>query len=171
MTIGGDASFDRTKIGGKLEFKYTTFKKPEAQEEACRTAKSIWSKLGARDEEDYYHYREMEAKRKQKNLIIKILELPIQYVFGYGVYPFRVIATWLLTVFCLAFVYWMGNGIEGAGSLLGYIYFSVVTAATPGYGGYNPKPGFYQGLASFEAIFGTFMWAAFIAIFARKYMR
>jgi len=52
-----------------------------------------------------------------------------------------------------------------------YIYFSVVTAATPGYGGYHPNPGFYQGLASFEAIFGTFMWAGFIATFARKYMR
>jgi hypothetical protein len=44
-------------------------------------------------------------------------------------------------------------------------------AATPGYGGYKPVPGFYQNLASFEAIFGTFMWAAFIATFARKYMR
>lgn len=29
----------------------------------------------------------------------------------------------------------------------------------------------YQELARFEAIFGTFMWAVFIATFARKYMR
>jgi hypothetical protein len=52
-----------------------------------------------------------------------------------------------------------------------YIYFSAVTAATPGYGGYKPARGFYQGSANFEAIFGTFMWAAFIATLARKYMR
>jgi hypothetical protein len=52
-----------------------------------------------------------------------------------------------------------------------YAEFSIVTTATPGYGGYIPAPGLYQGLASFEAIFGTFMWAAFIATFARKYMR
>ena len=99
------------------------------------------------------------------------MELPVQYIFGYGVHPWRVIATWLLTVFSLAFVYWLGNGVEAADSLVEYIYFSVVTAATPGYGGYKPVPGFYQGLATFEAIFGTFMWAAFIATFARKYMR
>jgi len=40
-----------------------------------------------------------------------------------------------------------------------------------GYGGYKPKPGIYQGLASFEAIFGTFMWAALIATSAREYMQ
>ena len=108
---------------------------------------------------------------KERRIYWGFLELPVQYIFGYGVYPWRVIATWLLTVFCLAFVYWLGNGVEAADSLVENIYFSVVTAATPGYGGYHPKPGFYQGLASFEAIFGTFMWAAFIATFARKYMR
>jgi hypothetical protein len=66
----------------------------------------------------------------------------------------------------------VGGELEvAADSFLEYFYFSVVTAATPGYGGYKPAPGFYQGLASIEAIFGTFMWAAFIATFARKYMR
>ena len=114
------------------------------------------------------HIKFLERERR---IYWGFLELPVQYIFGYGVHPWRVIATWLLTVFSLAFVYWLGNGVEAAESLVEYIYFSVVTAATPGYGGYHPKPGFYQGLASFEAIFGTFMWAAFIATFARKYMR
>ena len=142
-----------------------------AQEDACRTARKTQERIGDRVSADYHFYREMEAKRKQKNPIIIFLELPVQYIFGYGVHPWRVIATWLLTVFALAFVYWIGNGVEAADSFLEYLYFSVVTAATPGYGGYKPAPGFYQGLASFEAIFGTFMWAAFIATFARKYMR
>ena len=202
--IGLGAWFDFSEIKGELIFKKTKFRFPAAQEKACRKAKRICEDLGDRIEADYYFYREMEAKRKQKyktfslkpilKLIRKLrleklinkhvgflekerriywgfLELPIQYIFGYGVHPWRVIATWLLTVFSLAFVYWLGNGVEAAESLVEYIYFSVVTAATPGYGGYHPKPGFYQGLASFEAIFGTFMWAAFIATFARKYMR
>jgi hypothetical protein len=114
---------------------------------------------------------------KERHIYRGFLELPIQYIFGYGVYPWRVIATWFITVFSLAFVYWYGNGIlpaDGIGhidSLSENIYFSIVTAATPGYGGYRPAPGFYQNLAIFEAIFGTFMWAAFIATFARKYMR
>jgi hypothetical protein len=122
-------------------------------------------------------YEYTEFLEKERRIYWGFLELPVQYIFGYGVYPWRMIATWLVTVFCLAFVYWLGkgvligNGVEAADSLVECIYFSVVTAATPGYGGYRPNPGFYQGLASFEAIFGTFMWAAFIATFARKYMR
>jgi hypothetical protein len=187
--IGRDAWFDKAEIGrhawfnhleikGKLSFRDTKFEKPEAQEESCRKAKRVWEEFGDRIEVDYYFYREMEAKRKQKHPIIRFfLELPIQYIFGYGVYPWRVIATWFITVFSLAFVYWLGKGVvcadgmEHLDLLSEYIYFSIVTAATPGYGGYKPVPGFYQNLASFEAIFGTFMWAAFIATFARKYMR
>ena len=170
--IGGDGFlFEDVKIAGSLLFTGTKFQDHGVQELACRKAKGILGRLGDKEGADYHFYREMEAKREQKHPVIRFLELPVQYIFGYGVYPLRVIATWLLTVFSLAFVYWLGNGVEAANSLLEYIYFSVVTAATPGYGGYHPKPGFYQGLASFEAIFGTFMWAAFIATFARKYMR
>ena len=156
----------------------------------------------------------MEAKRKQlreseKNIkkLRGLLELPLQYVFGYGVKPLRVFGWWFAVVFICAFIYAFGNGIlpveytyfsiltaatPGYGAILfnyiywfgnqfektihlwGYlwkcIYFSTVSAATPGYGGYAPRPGF-EVLAAFEAVFGTFMWAAFIATFARKYMR
>jgi hypothetical protein len=169
--IGGDASFSLTEIKGVCSFKDAKFKKPQAQEEACRTARKTQERIGDRVSADYYFYREMEAKRKQKHPIIRVLELPIQYIFGYGVHPWRVITTWLVTVFVLAFVYWLGHGVVAADSFWECLYFSIVTAATPGYGGYTPAPGLYQGLASFEAIFGTFMWAAFIATFARKYMR
>ena len=165
-----DASFLLANIS-LLTFEDATFYNVKAQEVACREAKITQERRGNRELADYHFYREMEAKRKQKRPVIRFLELPVQYIFGYGVHPFWVIGAWLLIVFILAFVYWIGNGIEAADSLWEYIYFSVVTAATPGYGGYHPKPGFYQGLASFEAIFGTFMWAAFIATFARKYMR
>ena len=115
--------------------------------------------------------KHIKSLEKERSIYWGFLELPVQYIFGYGVHPWRVITTWLVTVFCLALVYWMGNGVVAAESFLDYLYFSVVTAATPGYGGYKPAPGGYQLLASFEAIFGTFMWAAFIATSARKYMR
>jgi hypothetical protein len=61
--------------------------------------------------------------------------------------------------------------VDGASHPLDYIYFSIVSAAIPGYGGLNPKVGIYRGIAGFEAILGTFMWAAFITTSARKYMR
>jgi hypothetical protein len=169
--IDGNVRFDGTEIKGVCSFKKAKFKYPKAQEEACRTARITQERIGDRVEADYHFYREMEAKRKHKHPIIRVLELPVQYIFGYGVHPWRVITTWLVAVFCLASVYWIGNGVVAADSFWEYFYFSVVTAATPGYGGYKPVTGFYQALASFEAIFGTFMWAAFIATFARKYMR
>ena len=76
-----------------------------------------------------------------------------------------------LVVFGFAFLYWSGNGVVGAKTLLANIYFSIVTVTTIGYGDYHPKEGVFQMLAGTEALFGTFMWAVFVAIFARKYMR
>ena len=161
------------RIGDRVSADYHFYREMEAKRKqkyktfSLKPILKMMRKLGL--EKPLHKYTEF--LEKERRIYWGFLELPVQYIFGYGVYPWRVIATWLLTVFILAFVYWLGNGIEAADSLWEYIYFSVVTAATPGYGGYHPKPGIYQGLASFEAIFGTFMWAAFIATFARKYMR
>jgi hypothetical protein len=46
----------------------------------------------------------------------------------------------------------------------------IVNAIRPGYMGYQLLPK-YQAIAMIETIFGTFMWAAFITTFARKYMK
>jgi hypothetical protein len=184
--ISGSIRFDNAEIGfrfilsglettNELSFKNTKFKKVEYQEKACRRAKSIF--LGNREEADYHFFREMEARRLQKKAVWKILESPIHYIFGYGTRPYNVLATWVLVILGFGFLFWSLQGVvnantsEIANSLWGNIYFSIVTATTLGYGDFQPKPGFFQILAAAEAIFGTFMWAAFIVIFARKYMR
>jgi uncharacterized protein YjbI with pentapeptide repeats len=108
-------------------------------------------------------------------LIYDVLEYVfIQRVFGYGVRPFNVAKAWLIVVFTLGVVYWAGAGVVRGDEPLEwyeYFYFSIVTAATPGYAGYTPATGFYTLIAGAQAIFGTFMWAAFIATFARKWQR
>jgi len=77
----------------------------------------------------------------------------------------------------LAIFYWIGCGVNDSKTdqpltnFLEYLWFSITVAVTPGFAGYKPAPGFYQVLAGVEAIFGTFMWAAFITTFAKKYMR
>ncbi|MDY6864878.1 MAG: potassium channel family protein [Halobacteriota archaeon] len=169
--VNGDLRFHLAEVKGELSFKDAKFKKAGAQEEACRRARKIYEDVGNRDEADYYFYHEMEARRRQKKGTIRILELPVQYIFGYGTKWERVFITWLSVLIACALLFWIGGGVEGANSLWENIYFSVATATTVGYGDYHPKSGVYQALASVEAIFGTFMWAAFIAIFARKYMR
>lgn len=179
--VGNNARFDNTKIDGKvhfnvfkvdgkLTFNNTHFKKLKTQENACRYAKNIWEKLGDRTETDRYFYYEMVSKRKQKEWYFKYLEILIQYCFGYGVRPERVIITWISIILIFAIIYSTQNGINGNLDYSSYFYSSVVTGITPGFGNYRPD-GIYQLLASFEAIVGTFMWAAFIATFTRKYMR
>ena len=117
---------------------------------------------------------QMPSKLK-RFLIYDVLEyIFIQQIFGYGVRPFNIAKAWITLVFVLGFIYWIGVGVEKAGNTLEwyeYFYFSIVTAATPGYAGYSPATGFYTLIAGAQAIIGTFMWAAFIATFARKWQR
>jgi hypothetical protein len=159
-----------------ITFRDAKFSDSRSQESVCKLAKRILEDYGDQEESDYHFYREMDARRKQKSRYKKYPELLlIQWIFGYGVYPFRIIGFWLFVIFVFASIYWYFGGVEKAGSpinsLAECIYFSLVSAATPGYGGYQPRSGFFVWLAVFEAIFGTFMWAAFIATFARKFMR
>ena len=62
------------------------------------------------------------------------------------------------------------DAVEGASAWFDYIWFSIATSATPGYALYNPI-GHYKIVTGIQAIIGTFMWAAFIATFARKWQR
>ncbi len=162
--------FDFPKIKGAIYLKDTQFKNPIDQEKVFRIAKNTWENLGNRIEADYCFYKEMEAKRKQKKWYFRYPEVVIQYCFGYGVYPGRFIVTWISVIFIFTVVYSTQSGVNGNLGFWSYFYSSVVTAITPGFGTYRPE-GIYQFVASVEAILGTFMWAAFIATFTRKYMR
>lgn len=189
LEIGWNASFYRTQfsrraffefgqIGGRLTFENAKINNPEDQETAYRKAKKIYEDLGDRARADYYFYHEMAARRKQKKHFFNFLEfIFIQCIFGYGTRWLHVLITWFVVVLACAIIFWKFNGVVNADTLetascfWQNIYFSIVTATTLGYGDYQPKLGIFQILASAEAIFGTFMWAAFIVIFARKYMR
>jgi len=93
-----------------------------------------------------------------------------QGIFGYGVHPIRLFCLWILMAFAFASIYWYCDAIDGARTTVDYVWFSIATSATPGYAHYNPI-GNYKFLTGFQAIIGTFMWAAFIATFARKWQR
>jgi hypothetical protein len=176
-TLFQDATF-----GEILCFRDAHFDDAFWQEHACRKAKIVFEKSGDREEAGYHFYREMDGKRRQKHFYLRYPEYVfIQLVFGYGVHPFRLMFCWFLAATIFALFYSANDGITSklpASSLpqsLSYFvecfYFSVVTAITPGYGKYEMTSWIYQVVASIEAIFGTFMWAAFITTFAKKYMR
>lgn len=182
-TFGGFIDFyGATFSGDGLTFRDAEFNDPLSQERACRRAKNVLEKNGVREGAGYHFYREMDAQRKQKPWYLRYPEFVfIQLIFGYGVHPFRLMFCWLLVATIFALFYSAKGGILSklpASTLpqpLSYFvecfYFSIVTAVTPGYGKYELTSWVYQVIASIEAIFGTFMWAAFIATFARKYMR
>jgi len=183
MTVKGNAFFHSAKFNGPANFRRSEFQEdfnlrnalfalPRAQEDACRVAKNLYSIAGNREEADYYFYREMEAKRLQKNWIIRILEWPIQRIFDYGTSWIKLILTWAFLVFGFATLFYVTKAVEGACNFWQYVYFSIVTITTLGYGDLQPvSETLWQLTAGFEALLGTFMWAALIATFTRKYMR
>jgi hypothetical protein len=181
VCFDGDADFWGSKFTGEfLTFKNSRFFNPRSQEDACRRAKMVLEKIGDREEAGDHFYREMDASRKQKPWYYRYPEFVfIQLIFGYGVHPWRLIGWWGLTIIAFAAIYWMGNGLNGATQLFDYLKFSLATAIAPGYIATIISPGStgyslrseYQAIAIIESIFGTFLWAGFIATFAKKYMR
>ena len=180
-TFSDIAYFSGAKFEGDvLTFKDAIFASAVSQEDACRRAKNVLEKNGNREEAGYHFYREMEAKRKQKSWIYRYPEFVfIQLIFGYGVHPWRLIFWWLIIIIIFASMYDSGNVIAGASKWFEYLKFSFATAIAPGYiatilnsnsTGYKLTAG-YQAIAIGETIVGTFLWAGFIATFAKKYMR
>jgi len=173
--------FTRSAFNGDyLTFENTIFDEPWNQEYCCRKAKKLLEEKGDREAAGYYFYQEMDAKRKQKPWYYRYPEFVfIQLIFGYGVHPFRLMAWWLSIILVFGIFYLIGNGIDGAIQPFDYLKVSFATALAPGYiatiinpgnTGYRVTPE-YQVVAMIETIFGTFLWAAFIATFAKKYMR
>ena len=89
----------------------------------------------------------------------------------YGTDWKRPVILWMFLVFIFfPLLYFIFGGITKVRTPLDYLYFSIVTATTLGYGDLQPI-GWCRLIASTKAIFGTFMWAVFLVVFARKYMR
>ncbi|AEK72758.1 membrane protein, conserved [Thermococcus sp. 4557] len=174
-------------VEGFVEVEDCKFKSHRAAEVLYRLARISWERNGDFERADRYYYLEMVAKRNSrlsgrrkgiKRLFMR-MEALFEWLFAdltckYGTDWKRPILIWLgaVNVFfpILFFLTRSVEGISGAMGFLDYEYFSVVTATTLGYGDYHPI-GVGRIIASVEALFGMFMWAVFLTVFARKYMR
>jgi len=168
--ITGPFFLDTAKIDGQIFYDENNFYSYHGKESIYRRSKKIAESVGDKFQADEFYFKEMHAKRKQKSIVNQIIELPLEYVFSYGVKPLRLFGVWIIIILIFASLFWILRAIEST-SAGTYIYFSVVTAMTPGYGGITPKTGLPQYIASIEAIIGTFLWACFIAFFIRKFVR
>jgi len=107
-------------------------------------------------------------------------------VTGYGERPLRTILTALFIILFFATFFGIMDAVDGKEEpeegeeekeerelgFTEYIYFSVVTFTTLGYGDYSPKRVWYfQIAATIEAFLGAFMMALFVFVFTRKMAR
>ncbi|WP_099209265.1 potassium channel family protein [Thermococcus henrietii] len=163
------------------------FNNPYAEEVFYRLARTSWERSGDFERADQYYYLEMVARRKARlrarrkgiKKLVDRFEVAFEWLFAdltckYGTDWKRPIMIWLFAVNVLFpvlfFVTGSVQGLSNSLSFLDYEYFSIVTATTLGYGDYHPI-GVGRVIASVEALFGMFMWAVFLTVFARKYMR
>ncbi|CAB49417.1 potassium channel family protein [Pyrococcus abyssi] len=174
-------------VYGFIVIENCQFNNPYLAEVFYRIARTTWEGSGDKENADEYYYLEMLARRKRviqhyrrgpKTLrkTFKLLEVLFEFLFAdltckYGTDWKRPVFLWLsLVIFAFPLFYALTNSVTPVSSLMDYVYFSIVTATTLGYGDLHPI-GIGKVIASIEAIFGMFMWAVFLTVFARKYMR
>jgi len=163
------------------------FNNPYLAEVFYRIARTTWEGSGDKENADEYYYLEMLARRKKViqhyrkgprtlKKMVKLLEVLFEFLFAdltckYGTDWKRPVFLWMgLVIFVFPVFYALTKSVVPTSSLFDYVYFSIVTATTLGYGDLHPI-GVGKVIASIEAIFGMFMWAVFLTVFARKYMR
>lgn len=112
----------------------------------------------------------MAAKRLQKERWKRYLELPVQYIFGYGVHPWRVFGAFVAAIIVFSLLYWPIEGLNYESLTHGF-YASALAMFIPCSILQNPKPGVFAIVATLEAIIGLLLWGTFIATLMRKYGR
>jgi len=138
----------------------------------------------------------LSGKFIQKELTMRRMQLPL-YSFkrfsskmidlfsGYGEDPLRIVGISLLFIVFCAFIYtFTGVSFEGQiqvydnqadfsvnfSLFTSYLYYSVVTFTTLGYGDFTPI-GISRAIAAIEAFVGSFTIALFVVVFVKKMTR
>ncbi|NQT95015.1 MAG: pentapeptide repeat-containing protein [Candidatus Omnitrophica bacterium] len=153
---------------------------PLSASEAYRSLKQYFMVLGRYDDASWASFKEKQLERKDlfhRRRIAYIPSLLMAFLCGYGEKPYRVIASSVTIIFLYSFVYTALNILKvpldyGSSTLRfwDYIYFSIVTFTTLGFGDLTPKLApLFQMLTGSEAFVGAFMMGLFVFTLARKY--
>ena len=152
-----------------------------AEESYCN-AKMAYTEAGAYDNAGKMYYEEMVMKRmsmkpgSMKRLVYYFYDL----LCGYGEKPKNVVISWLVIMIFFAIIYLFPSGLAYSGTLeisdgflanaFHALYFSVLTFATLGHSGFEPK-GYMRPFVMVEALLGIFMIILLVFVFSRKMMR
>ncbi|MBI5753916.1 pentapeptide repeat-containing protein [Candidatus Peregrinibacteria bacterium] len=167
---------ERTHFGKKL--KSETEGNFHAASIEYKQIKEMYKNSSLHNHADFYHYKEMVAKRKTKKLSSPNRWL--NYFFGdlickYGISYVRVFFWSLVVILLFAGLLVAQNGLAQNGipikaSLPDAIYFSLVTFTTLGYGDFHAI-GNMRFLAGAESFIGVILMSLFTVIVARKIIR
>ncbi len=161
---GPPSSFDVVSVAGPFTFNGTQFASLASEEAAYRAAKQNCKNRGATAEANDYFIREMAARRRRKKQPTKTLELAIQYGLGYGARPSWLLSWWILIAVLGALL------LSLATSNSQNLVSGFAAAFVPGYLIINGQSGVAELIAAILTVLNFFLWAAFIAVFSRKYI-
>jgi Pentapeptide repeats (9 copies) len=172
--IRNDLRLSLLDVKGELSFRNTHFSLPEVEEKACRMAKQNCEQRGARQDADYYFYREMVARRK-KQKERRLYRFPewffADWLLKYGTSVKTLARTWILAAFLLGLLTFVVAGLSANSWQWENIGFGFAAAFAPGFALAQPHAGAVLSFAIIEAMVSAFLWGAFILVFSRKYMR
>ena len=171
----GDADWGNYKIGEEIGegVKRNLY----AAEHRYRQLKAWYTRAGYEHIASKFHYREIEARRKELKLFSKNflhrIALQLSYlVFGHGEGWKRLLFGWIVgVIFVLAAAYYFWGSFSSS-SFLDTLYYSATSFSALGYGSWAPQPaGWAKGMGAAEAIIGVFMMALLLVTFVRKWTR
>jgi hypothetical protein len=93
----------------------------------------------------------------------------IDCALKYGTSPARLVGTWASVAFILGVLTFVASGMLANSWQLENIGFGAAAAFAPGFALVQPHVSVI--IAIIEAMVSAFLWAAFIVVFSRKYMR
>lgn len=150
-----------------------------AAEETYRDLKRYFINQGRYDDASWASFKEktMEKIRLRKTRDLSYIPVALMgFLCGYGEKPQRIIFSSSFVIFIYAAIFYLLKAItqvsisEFTLNFGDYIYYSIVTFTTLGYGDIIPKAfTIYRLLAVSEAFLGAFMIGLFIFTLARKY--
>jgi hypothetical protein len=166
----------------------------EMQREIYRNSKRSWNECGKGVEDRYDVATEAMAPGKKIKITFLLFLLTLKdflgprvrygvetayYWFGqYGERPLMLFAWASVLIGIYAIIYFVADslfvpleGISPSDGILNYLYFSIVTFTTLGFGDIWPGHLVLRLIAASEAFLGAFIMAYFVVSWARKLMR
>jgi len=147
-------------------------------EESYRSLKQYFMQSGRYREASWASFKEktMEKISLRQNKNIAYIPMAVMGLLsGYGEKPNRVILSSGAIIFIYSTLFYYLNAVDGLSSAKAftfwdYLYYSIVTFTTLGYGDLVPKANAgYRLLAGSEAFIGAFMIGLFVFTLSRKY--